>query len=198
MWPLVFIPAVIGLTTALSQVSASSSATTSEHLASQQNLLHQPEVFHHAIRIINNLESAPSCHRLAAKDLLHSCQALEVNDNSQPQATLDMIKSVFAARLAVCELTGAEAAVPPACLTMTPQKPQKNGVACVFSKAGCGKKSGDAVASSFPDVSQKELRSCLSALEGRPQWWTSYSNARQNAVFMCTAARSEAERGRPS
>lgn len=201
MWCVVLIAAVIGLTSALSQVSAPSSAILSEHLASvveQQGLLHQPEVFHHAIRIINNLESAPSCHRLAAKDLLHTCQSIEVSDDSQPQATLDAIKSIYAARLAICELTGAEAAVPPTCLNLTPQRPQKYGVACVFSKAGCGKKSRDPAASSFSEVSQRELRTCLSALESRPQWWTSYSNARQNAVFMCNAARTEAERGKPS
>jgi len=31
-------------------------------------------------------------------------------------------------------------------------------------------------------------------LESRPQWWISYSNARQNAVLMCHAARHEVEK----
>lgn len=35
---------------------------------------------------------------------------------------------------------------------------------------------------------------CLRALESRPQWWTSYSNSRQNAMVICQAARIETER----
>ncbi|KAI9925205.1 hypothetical protein MW887_006125 [Aspergillus wentii] len=38
------------------------------------------------------------------------------------------------------------------------------------------------------------LGSCLKSLESRPQWWTSYSNSRQNAVVICQAARVENEK----
>ncbi|GLA81240.1 hypothetical protein AtubIFM56815_004882 [Aspergillus tubingensis] len=43
-------------------------------------------------------------------------------------------------------------------------------------------------------VSKRHLESCLRSLESRPQWWTSYSNSRQNAVVICQAARFENER----
>ncbi|RAK90156.1 nuclear membrane fusion protein Kar5 [Aspergillus costaricaensis CBS 115574] len=43
-------------------------------------------------------------------------------------------------------------------------------------------------------VAKGQLESCLRSLESRPQWWTSYSNSRQNAVVICQAARFENER----
>ncbi|GKZ81696.1 hypothetical protein AnigIFM56816_006218 [Aspergillus niger] len=43
-------------------------------------------------------------------------------------------------------------------------------------------------------VTKGQLESCLRSLESRPQWWTSYSNSRQNAVVICQAARFENER----
>ncbi|OKL55663.1 hypothetical protein UA08_08963 [Talaromyces atroroseus] len=38
------------------------------------------------------------------------------------------------------------------------------------------------------------VEKCLSGLESRPQWWTSYSNSRQNAIVICQAARVETEK----
>ncbi|KAI9751642.1 MAG: hypothetical protein M4579_005967, partial [Chaenotheca gracillima] len=44
------------------------------------------------------------------------------------------------------------------------------------------------------EVNETQLGECLRALESRPQGWTSYSNARQNAFVMCEASRSMIER----
>lgn len=41
---------------------------------------------------------------------------------------------------------------------------------------------------------KKDLEQCLRSLESRPQWWTSYSNNRQNAMIICQASRIEAEK----
>jgi hypothetical protein len=41
---------------------------------------------------------------------------------------------------------------------------------------------------------QKDLEQCLRSLESRPQWWTSYSNNRQNAMIICQASRIETEK----
>jgi hypothetical protein len=38
------------------------------------------------------------------------------------------------------------------------------------------------------------VEACLRGLESRPQWWTSYSNSRQNAIVICQAARIEIEK----
>lgn len=169
-----------------------------EDLASvlHQRVVHQPEVFRHAVAIINHLETSPSCHRLAAKDLLQSCQSISSTSGQvETQDILDTVKSSYAARLAVCELNGAEVAVPPACLSMTPQSGKdKPSMACKYSGIGCssGKESD------FLHIGRKQVQLCLNALENRSQWWISYSNARQNAVTMCHAARAEIDRGNVS
>lgn len=157
----------------------------------QRAVVHRPEVFQHAVAIINDLETAPSCHRLATKNLLESCNAVEVPGKADDNLTLDLVKSVFATRLAVCELTGAHASVPPQCLPMVPTVTESHGVKCFLRGTKCStSRSYD-----FPTTTtQKQINQCLSSLESRPQWWTSYSNARQNAVVMCHAARGEAER----
>lgn len=41
---------------------------------------------------------------------------------------------------------------------------------------------------------KEELEACLKSLESRPQWWTSYSNSRQNAMVICQATRVEMEK----
>ncbi|KAI9827907.1 MAG: hypothetical protein M1826_006213 [Phylliscum demangeonii] len=40
----------------------------------------------------------------------------------------------------------------------------------------------------------QNILDCLGVLEKKPQWWTSYSNARQNAMVICQAVRSEIEK----
>jgi hypothetical protein len=47
----------------------------------------------------------------------------------------------------------------------------------------------------YDDIKGQQLGQCLKSLESRPQWWTSYSNNRQNAVVMCQAARGQIEKG---
>lgn len=43
-------------------------------------------------------------------------------------------------------------------------------------------------------VPKEVLEQCLKTLESRPQWWTSYSNSRQNALIICQASRMEKEK----
>lgn len=98
------------------------------------------------------------------------------------QEDLDHIKSLYAARLAVCEVSGAGARVPDECSQLVVShlgKPSRTW----FQGSG-----GDA------ELPTSQLQPCLQALESKPQWWTSYSNNRQNAAIMCQAARIEVER----
>lgn len=44
------------------------------------------------------------------------------------------------------------------------------------------------------EVPKELLEQCLRTLESRPQWWTSYSNSRQNALVICHASRIETEK----
>ncbi|OAX84164.1 hypothetical protein ACJ72_01468 [Emergomyces africanus] len=136
------------------------------------------ETFSSAIKILNSMKSSPSCHRLAATNLILSCQSIGGDDGTQTDShsdPLDRVKSLFAARLAVCELVGAGAAIPVQCSPIFTSRPKYRHL-------------------NEEDVVQiSQLEPCLKSLESRPQWWTSYSNSRQNAAVMCQAARMEIE-----
>jgi len=156
-------------------------------------VIHHGEVFSHAIRIIHDYDRAPSCHRVATKALLDSCQSLEPAGRSANHA-LDLVRSAFAARLAICELDSAGAAVPAECLSMMPRSSEDQSLLCRSTGYHCDTHESEG-RGHFQPTSQQQNNLCLKALESKPQWWTSYSNARQNAVLMCHAAREQIEHG---
>ena len=182
-------------------------ATTEADLTSllQHQIIHQPEIFNQAVRIVDSLKHAPSCNRLAVATLIESCKSLESTDGANERDSylvLDGVKSAFAARLAVCELMGAHATVPEQCWPLIPRNEttleEGKRFRCFLPGSHCtAGGNGKAVSSArvYQQVSQRQVAHCLSALESKPQWWTSYSNARQNAISICHAARSEIEKG---
>jgi hypothetical protein len=156
----------------------------------------QQELFSQALRIIHSLESTPTCNRLAALTLINSCQSLEHSPNDKElgsEPLLENVKSEYAARLAVCELTGAKGTVPPQCNILSPSTRAcaKRGLKSLFIRSESDSR-GELC---YPEVNPSQVYHCLRALETKPQWWTSYSNARQNAVVMCQASRDSIERG---
>ncbi|OJI83081.1 hypothetical protein ASPTUDRAFT_31108 [Aspergillus tubingensis CBS 134.48] len=152
---------------------------------------HQREVlFSDALGLLQSMQTLPSCHQMAVSKLVTSCQSIGgKSDKPDPHTftTLEHIRSIYAARLAICELSEAGAAVPTSCHPITMRLPQKKGL---FGLSTGYKTHFDAAET----VSKRHLESCLRSLESRPQWWTSYSNSRQNAVVICQAARFENER----
>ena len=169
----------------------------------QQRPVHESEIYSKALDIIKSMESAPSCNRLATFTLIDSCRSLErqndkLDDNANVE--LDQVKSTFAARLAICELIGAHADVPDQCLSLVPQviQRQNHKIRCFLPGSHCKSSdhSHDPQRQQYALVNQEQTSRCLGALESRPQWWTSYSNARQNAISICRAARVEIERGK--
>lgn len=146
-------------------------------------------IFLQALQLLDSLKASPSCNRLAATRLLTSCQAIgDRAEGVSPDAyvALDRIKSLYAARLAICELDGAGASVPASCIPLT-EPTRRKGLLSFISKAPTQAGLNDS-------VPKELLEPCLKSLETRPQWWTSYSNSRQNAVVICQAARVETER----
>ena len=163
-------------------------------------MVQHSEVFDEALRLVTSLQSSPSCTRLAASTLLLSCQSITGpskdagHSSLDSEAALDDLKSSYAARLAVCELVGAGTAVPNYCapLMASDQAKSKQGFRA-FLKYGSGQRR--ATDMDYDTVTGIQLGQCLKSLESRPQWWTSYSNNRQNAVVMCQAARAQIEKG---
>ena len=148
------------------------------------------EMYTEALSLLTSIQSAPSCNRLAASALLTGCQSID-GSASNAEASIEHAKSIYAAQLAMCEIVSAGSAIPQQCRPLTPPKP----------KAGHGgvRTSGNAMQdgdnSGKSDIPIRQLGQCLQALESRPQWWTSYSNSRQNAVVMCKAAREDIAKG---
>ncbi|KAJ5899369.1 hypothetical protein N7495_004113 [Penicillium taxi] len=148
-------------------------------------------LFDEAVQILDALNISPSCNRIAADTLMTSCQSIGSKDGVRIEINdvLDRVRSIYAARLAICELDGAFASIPTSCLpvAVASKVPKSRFYFDIFSKPH----SRDVNAE---DISDKVLQPCLKALESRPQWWTSYSNNRQNAMVLCHAARHEAEK----
>lgn len=143
-----------------------------------------------ALDLLNSLQNSPSCNRLAASTLLESCQKV---DDAPPstEESLEDIKSTYAARLALCEISATGLAAPSDCKPLLPADDGEGKLGLKWIKG-----SGKAKSAVFKDVGSRQLSLCLRSLESRPQWWTSYSNSRQNAVIMCQAARVDIDRGK--
>lgn len=149
----------------------------------------QDAIFAEAVHLLESMKSSPSCNRIAASRLVTSCQSIGGKTDAMDSdiyLTLEHVRSLYAARLAICEINGAGASTPSPCLPVTVFSPQKKGM-FGFARSKYQLNEADA-----PSV--EALEHCLRSLESRPQWWTSYSNSRQNAVVICQAARIENER----
>lgn len=153
-----------------------------------------------SLSLIEKAETLPSCGKIATSALLHSCSALEgsvVHDSPLPLGSDLLIEEesdIYAARLAVCELSGADYAVPTECHSFLPKPNAKK----TQSVKGWWNKNGPTkprVANDyFYEVTAANLKQCRKALGSSSQAWTSYSNSRQNAVAMCHAMQSAVER----
>lgn len=150
----------------------------------------QDSIFNEAVHLLDSMRTSPSCNRVAATRLVSSCQTFtDSKENAQTDGpeSLDLLRSVYAARLALCEIDGAGTTIPPSCLPVTVSPPpQKNRFSFVNRH-----RASDAASDEIP---KEVLEQCLRTLESRPQWWTSYSNSRQNALVICHASRIETEK----
>ncbi|RAL17353.1 putative nuclear membrane fusion protein Kar5 [Aspergillus homomorphus CBS 101889] len=150
----------------------------------------QDTILQEALILLDSMKLSPSCNRIAVSELVSSCQSIggrAEKPDKDIYLTLEHVRSLYAARLAICELKEAKATIPDACLPLMIAPPHRRGI--------LGFSLGEKLRFSSPELIQKSrLESCLRSLETRPQWWTSYSNSRQNAVVICQAARSEIEK----
>jgi hypothetical protein len=158
-----------------------------------QKAIQKDEIFSHAITILDSLKSAPSCHRLATASLVDSCSSLERSRDGETSLAEEREK--YAARLAMCELMGAKIVVPHQCSYFVPET-----VGCPKQMHAMGfnmwrRGSGENKKPCFREVSTVQMENCLAALNERPQWWTSYSNALQNVLIVCQASRNSVEKG---
>jgi hypothetical protein len=156
-----------------------------------------------AIQVVENHDSLPYCQKMAASSLIHSCATLQgkTSDEEEPQgtsqdmnATLGEEKTLYAARLAVCELSDSKVPVPKQCTSFIPTREttKKTGWFGYLPVPGVWKS-----IVRYPDYEQATKRdrdACVQALYASNQAWHSYSNAGQDAVKLCHAVRGDIER----
>ena len=153
----------------------------------------QSEVYSQALQLLSRMRSSPSCNRVVTSKLLTSCQSID-GANSNAEASLEETKSIYSAQLAVCEIVGADSAVPPHCEKVLPLELDSKFDG-FDSPRFARSESSRAPTNAKGSFDNSPLSDCLKSLESKPQWWTSYSNNRQNAAVMCRAARVEIEKG---
>jgi len=130
--------------------------------------------FTHALELLASIQTSPSCNRIAVSTLLDSCHSIEGSEHDV-ETSIEDFRSIYAAQLAMCEIGSANSVKPQSCEALT--------IATKSKLKGAR------------SVRKDQLSQCLQSLESRPQWWTSYSNNRQNAGVMCQAARLDIEKG---
>jgi len=154
------------------------------------------KVITQAVDFVVSMQTAPTCTRMAASHLMNECKLLEHAPDfakSRPEAYLDNVKTEYAAKLAVCELLSAQPVNP---------TPPANCDILVPASRHCGKGGSwwharpevPSEKQCYPDFKGYQYTQCLKSLQSTPQYWTSFSNARQNAVVMCQASRDVIER----
>ncbi|KAI4909879.1 uncharacterized protein J4E92_010495 [Alternaria infectoria] len=154
------------------------------------------KVITQAVDFVVSMQTAPTCTRMAASHLMNECKLLEHAPDfakSRPEAYLDNVKTEYAAKLAVCELLSAQPVNP---------TPPANCDILVPASRHCGKGGSwwharpevPSEKQCYPDFKEYQYTQCLKSLQSTPQYWTSFSNARQNAVVMCQASRDVIER----
>ncbi|THW44500.1 hypothetical protein D6D21_04848 [Aureobasidium pullulans] len=153
------------------------------------------EAMHTIINTMNKVEKLPSCQKLASQALLNTCSEIDHATSLATDKGIDVMlersKSIYATRLAICELMDANAVIPASCSPFRPVENDSkfNGfrgfiVNGYFTKPTTQHKLED----------RGDLDQCSASLSSNPVWWTSYSNARQNAVLLCHSMRSELDK----
>lgn len=188
----------LSTTTAHAQSPPANAASTIDvgalfsHTASRNQ-----RVITQAVDFVVSMQTAPTCTRMAASHLMNECKLLEHAPDfakSRPDAYLDNVKTEYAAKLAVCELLSAQPInpmPPPNCDILVPtSRACSKGGSWWYSRPETTLNEKQC----YPDFKEHQYVHCLKTLQSSPQYWTSFSNARQNAVVMCQASRDAIER----
>ncbi|KPM42536.1 hypothetical protein AK830_g3973 [Neonectria ditissima] len=135
-----------------------------------------------ALRELQELESEPLCHRIAARLLVNNCHLLDGQDEAtvhidSGRATRDFVDS-YAASLAICDLERGSFSIPPSCskfreaalaVLPVPVQPQLH-------------------------VSTPEIDDCLEGLARSDSAWNTWVSYRHKALRFCEAARADNEK----
>ncbi|KAK2031443.1 nuclear membrane fusion protein Kar5 [Colletotrichum zoysiae] len=141
-----------------------------------------PNVYAVAMQELQELESEPLCHRIAARLLVNNCQLLDGKDDAtvltdSGRQVRDFVDS-YAASLAICDLERGSFAIPSSCAPF-----RERSLVNIPD-------------SSFPRLhaSPKQIDSCLSGLAKSDSAWNTWVSYRHKALRFCEAARADNEK----
>ncbi|KAK3384194.1 hypothetical protein B0T24DRAFT_74671 [Lasiosphaeria ovina] len=142
-----------------------------------------PDIYAIALSELQELESEPLCHRVAARLLVNNCQLVDGKSDAtiltdSGRQVRDFVDS-YAASLAICDLERGSFAIPKDCAKF--REPSLSQIA-LRNEA-------------FLHVSPKEIGRCLSALAASDAAWSTWISYRHKALRFCEAARADNEKG---
>jgi hypothetical protein len=142
-----------------------------------------PEVYASALDELQEMESAPLCHRNAARLLVNNCQLLDGKDDAtiltdSGTASRDFVDT-YAASLAICDLERGSFRIPSTCVKFQEQAMARLSVP------------------SQPQlhVSSTEIDRCLEGLAQSDSAWNTWVSYRHKALRFCEAARADHMKG---
>ncbi|KAL2259572.1 hypothetical protein VTK26DRAFT_6712 [Humicola hyalothermophila] len=161
-----------------SSISAANSEKPSELL--QKSRL--PNVYAVALSELQELESEPLCHRVAARLLVNNCQLVDGKDEAtiltdSGRQVRDFVDS-YAASLAICDLERGSFSIPNECAKF--REPSLSQIAIRNQPQ--------------LHVSPREIGHCLSALAASDAAWSTWVSYRHKALRFCEAARADNEK----
>ncbi|KAK4241512.1 nuclear fusion protein KAR5 [Achaetomium macrosporum] len=141
-----------------------------------------PNIYAVALSELQELESEPLCHRVAARLLVNSCQLVDGKDEAtiltdSGRQVRDFVDS-YAASLAICDLERGSFSIPKECAKF--REPSLSQIAIRNEPQ--------------LHVSPGEIGLCLSALAASDAAWSTWVSYRHKALRFCEAARADNEK----
>ncbi|KAK4155712.1 nuclear fusion protein KAR5 [Chaetomidium leptoderma] len=160
-------------------------AVPATHLDKPSELLQNPRlpnIYAVALSELQELESEPLCHRVAARLLVNNCQLVDGKDEAtvltdSGRQVRDFVDS-YAASLAICDLERGSFSIPKECAKF--REPSLSQIAMRNEPQ--------------LHVSPREIGLCLSALAASDAAWSTWVSYRHKALRFCEAARADNEK----
>ena len=142
-----------------------------------------PNIYAVALSELQELESQPLCHRVAARLLVNNCQLVDGKDEAtiltdSGRQVRDFVDA-YAASLAICDLERGSFSIPKECAKF--REPSLSQIAIRHEPQ--------------LHVSPGEIGRCLSALAASDAAWSTWVSYRHKALRFCEAARADNEKG---
>ncbi|KAL2174552.1 uncharacterized protein P884DRAFT_249654 [Thermothelomyces heterothallicus CBS 202.75] len=162
--------------------NAGSFATNSDKPSEMLQKSRLPNIYAVALSELQELESEPLCHRVAARLLVNNCELVDGKDEAtiltdSGRKVRDFVDS-YAASLAICDLERGSFTIPKECAKF--REPSLSQIAIRNEPQ--------------LHVSPGEIGLCLSGLAASDAAWSTWVSYRHKALRFCEAARADNEK----